>query len=347
MYNLNRFFLWFVLLCLPNATLNNAIYRTTEEYRECLDLLWSLCDSLSVDLNGDLGNSLGEKGTKEPNERGRLLLNFADYFNVCPVNLLLLCEGPLVTYNSFCRKYCSTIDYIFLPNCLQDKIIFARTFDFDVDNTSDHQPIIMKLNYHSNGVQLSADRDSVSNLEQKINWSKFNHAFIQANYVAPLLSEIALIDPVDLNHTDKLSEFITTIILKSSLSLVTPGTTGIKKRKHGIYAKLPVNVKESRSLCTSAFESWKQVDFVRGCTEHVLYVTKRKDYRSTLRAFLSQLECDRVKKLCSAVEFDEKSFWKLMKSQRSLTQMSAFLVNGKMITDKYDYSICGLTILRN
>ena len=30
------------------------------------------------------------------------------------------------------------------------------------------------------------------------------------------------------NHTDELSEFITTIILKSPLSLVTPGTTGIK-----------------------------------------------------------------------------------------------------------------------
>ena len=149
-----------------------------------------------------------------------------------------------------------------------------------------------------------------------------------------------MIDPVDLNHTEKLSEFITAIILKSSLSLVTPGTTGIKKRKHGIHAKLPVNVKESRSLCTSAFESWKQADFVEGCTEHDLYVTKRKDYRSTLRAFLSQLECDRVKKLCSVAEFDEKSFWKLIKSQRSSIQMSAFLVNGKLITDKYD--ICDM-----
>ena len=204
--------------------------HTTEEYRECFDLLWSLCDSLSVDgypivlgdPNGDLGNSLGEKGTQEPNERGRLLLNFADYFSVCPVNLLSLCEGPLVTYNSFCGKYRSTIDYIFLPNCLQDKIIFAKTFDFDVDNTSDHQPIIIKLNYHSNGVQLSADPDPVSNLKQKINWSKFNQAFIQANYVAPLLSEIAFMDPVDLNYADKLSEFITTIILKSSLSLFYP-----------------------------------------------------------------------------------------------------------------------------
>ena len=149
-----------------------------------------------------------------------------------------------------------SIDYIFLPNCLDDKIIFAGTFDFEVDNTSDHPPVIMTLNYHSNGVQLSADPDFVSNLKQKINWSKFNQAFIQANYVAPLLSEIALIDPVDLNHTDKLLEFTTTIILKSSLSLATyPGAAGNKKRKHGIYAKLPVNVKESRSLCTSAFES--------------------------------------------------------------------------------------------
>ena len=36
------------------------------------------------------------------------------------------------------------------------------------------------------------------------------------------------------------------------------------------------------------------------------------------------------------MEYDEKSFWKLIKSQRSSTQMSAFLVNGKLITDKYD-----------
>ena len=235
--------------------------HTTEEYRECFDLLWSLCDSLSVDgypivlgdLNGDLGNSLGEKGTKKPNERSRLLLNFSDYFNVCPVNLLSPCEGPLARYNSFCGKYRSTVDYIFLSNCLQDKIIFARTFDFDVYNTSDHQPIIMKLNYHSNGVQLSADPDSVSNLKQKINWSKFNQHFYRLNMSPPSSVCNCLDRSCRSKSHDKLSEFITTIILKSSLSLVTPGTTGIKKRKHVICAKLPVNVKESRSLCTSAF----------------------------------------------------------------------------------------------
>ena len=50
--------------------------------------------------------------------------------------------------------------------------------------------------------------------------------------------------------------------------------------------------------------------------------------------FLSKLESDKVKKLCNASENNERLFWSLIKGQRSLSQMSAFLVNGKLITDK-------------
>ena len=65
-----------------------------DKYREYLDFLWALYDSLSADsfvlimgdINGDLGNSLGDKGLKEPNERGKLLLDFKNYFNLCPIN---------------------------------------------------------------------------------------------------------------------------------------------------------------------------------------------------------------------------------------------------------------------
>ena len=47
-----------------------------DEYREYLDFLWALYDSLSADkfvlvmgdLNGDLRNSLDDKGLKEPKE---------------------------------------------------------------------------------------------------------------------------------------------------------------------------------------------------------------------------------------------------------------------------------------
>ena len=52
-----------------------------------------------------------------------------------------------------------------------------------------------------------------------------------------------------------------------------------------------------------------------------------------MRSFLNQLESDRVTKLCSAADSDEKLFWKLLKRQKSSSQMSAFLVNGSLITD--------------
>ena len=52
-----------------------------------------------------------------------------------------------------------------------------------------------------------------------------------------------------------------------------------------------------------------------------------------MRSFLNQLESDRVTKLCSAADSDEKIFWKLLKGQKSSSQMSAFLVNGSLITD--------------
>ena len=52
-----------------------------------------------------------------------------------------------------------------------------------------------------------------------------------------------------------------------------------------------------------------------------------------MRSFLNQLESDRVTKLCSAADSDERLFWKLLEGQKSSSQMSAFLVNGSLVTD--------------
>ena len=90
------------------------------EFLEYFDQLWALYDSFSVegyvivmgDCNGDLGNSLGDTSTREPNQRGCKLLEFADYFNLCPVNLLGSCGCPTDTFVSHCGRYRSTFDYI-------------------------------------------------------------------------------------------------------------------------------------------------------------------------------------------------------------------------------------------
>ena len=94
-----------------------AASHPIEEFNEYLDYLWALYDSLSKtgfvivmgDFNGNLGNSLGERGHYAPNDRGVKLLDFANYFNLCPTNLLSTCRGPLETFVSHCRQFKSTI----------------------------------------------------------------------------------------------------------------------------------------------------------------------------------------------------------------------------------------------
>ena len=67
---------------------------------------------------------------------------------------------------------------------------------------------------------------------------------------------------------------------------------------------------------------------------HNVYCSKPKDCRSRLRCFLNQAETDKIKILCNAASTDEKLFWKLLKVQRSSSQMSSFLAGEKFITDK-------------
>ena len=98
------------------------------------------------DFNGDLGNSLGEKSAREPNQRGLNLLELADNFNLRPINLLGLCDGPTDTFIYHCGRYRSTLDYIFVPSCLFKEIYFAKTFDLSVENKFYHFPIMIKLN---------------------------------------------------------------------------------------------------------------------------------------------------------------------------------------------------------
>ena len=107
---------FFVLsIYLPSAN------HLAEEFQEYFDYLWALYKSLSVqrytilmgDFNCNLGNSMGDRAIYEPDQRGLKLAEFANYFNLCPVNLLKQCSGPVYTYHSYCGQYRSTIDYIF------------------------------------------------------------------------------------------------------------------------------------------------------------------------------------------------------------------------------------------
>ena len=325
--------LFILAVYLPSAN------HVLDKFKECFDYLWALYDSLSADgfvillgdFNGDLGNSLGDKGKKGPNDRGLLLLNFANFFNICPINLLRRCKGPLESYNSHCGRYHSTLDYILLLNCLLNNIESAETFELDVDNTSDHLPILVNLRIPER-IPIVLNSDSQSDfgpgVKQKVHWSNFSHETVTEKYVTPLVADLADLDLNQWNETETVFNTIIKLLLKHSYPLFSPGSNRNRKRKHGVYVRLPDDVKAARSQCKTAFDCWKQDQFADNSIVHDNYRSKRKDYHLALRKCLNQLEIDRVRKLCFAAKTDEKMFWRLLRAQRSSSQMSASLSMG-------------------
>ena len=98
--------------------------------------------------------------------------------------------------------------------------------------------------------------------------------------------------------------------------------------------KLPEDVKKGRSRGNVAFSSWKLLNYPLEGDIHETYRASREEYGQKLRIFLNQCEADKITKLCNAAESNEKLIWKLIKSERSSSQMSAFVVNGELLTDK-------------
>ena len=67
---------------------------------------------------------------------------------------------------------------------------------------------------------------------------------------------------------------------------------------------------------------------------NVMYILQCSVYRNELRKFLHDTEMENIKKLHFAADSNEKEFWKLVKGQRSSSQMNAFQIDGAMCNDK-------------
>ena len=65
-----------------------------------------------------------------------------------------------------------------------------------------------------------------------------------------------------------------------------------------------------------------------------MYLSQRSVYRGELRKFFPDIEMENIKKLHFAADSKEKVFWKLVKSQCSFSQMSAFQIDGAVCSDK-------------
>ena len=119
-------------------------------------------------------------------------------------------------------------------------------------------------------------------------------------------------------------------VINKSICLCAP-----KRKRIGInqkrYVSIPDVIKDARFQGKLAFNEWKLKGYPTNGTVHDSYCAKRKVYRPLIRGFLNQLDNEKITTLCNAADSDEKLFWKLLKGQRSYSQMSAFLLNSNLI----------------
>ena len=128
----------------------------------------------------------------------------------------------------------------------------VKTFDLEIDNTSDHVPIQLNVSYSS---RLLNEQDNQSidshGFKKKVHWSRFSQEEINEKFVAPLLTSLASVDHGDLNDVSRYTDKITKLIVDCSLPLVTPR---VNRRCHGKRAK-NVKLPDARFCSKNAFDS--------------------------------------------------------------------------------------------
>ena len=100
-----------MILCFTSSVYLPSSNSTIDEYKEYLDFLWALCDSLSDkrhvpllgDFNGDLGDSLGDKGKYPPNRRGSKLQSVS--WSLAEFRHNKIVQSPHKNYFKVCRQH--------------------------------------------------------------------------------------------------------------------------------------------------------------------------------------------------------------------------------------------------
>ena len=117
-------------------------------------------------------------------------------------------------------------------------IISCKTFDIQIENTSDLLPIKLELNYCTSTPDIIAN-DFVSDLASnpKIDWSTLSQEEISEKYITPLVNQLENINIAEYLDSNDSAEKITNLLLQNSVSLAKMNCETNKKNKS--FVRLP------------------------------------------------------------------------------------------------------------
>ncbi|XP_069134377.1 uncharacterized protein [Argopecten irradians] len=272
------------------------------------------------DFNAHLSKRCGIKNHNEANERGLVIEKFIQDHNLISVNSQSWSRGPNYTYISGDGSHTSMIDHILIENSKVDLIDFCCINDDHSLNISDHRPI--QLNFRT-----ICHKRETQPLSTAINWKKVTSEHI-SNYHKQL---DMLLDQI--NKPTDISQ------LADIMNIAAKSSFPVKRYRHYLkpYWKYN-NVKSLHTNMRHLRSVWIDEGRPRGHAHKTYseYKGTKKLFRNELNLAREQYEREQFEKLESLAELDIGTFYKAIRTKRSINKHSSsyeLLVDGQIIRD--------------
>ena len=290
------------------------------DLRTCLDELSGLIENIELgahiivcgDFNGDMGSDGGFRNKRQCTREGVLVRDFMVKHNLFAANLRGDAKGPINTF--FGPNGASCIDYALVSNDLADNVLECITFDQEVLNTSDHNPLHIKIH-------LGEVEKNTIVMEKKggLRWNKLTPEKLLNDYTIPVGEGIdTIIDSLNSSQTtpgiiDKAFSDVTNILRKAERA--------IPRARHSYHIK-PYWCAELDTLKKEKvrrFRDWCDAGRPRDPDNPLRKANceAKKCFRKRIKSIAKAYE---DKKICDATlkaEVDRNSFWRMLKKARN------------------------------
>ena len=128
-----------------------------------------------------------------------------------------------------------------------------KTFDMQTENTPDHLPITLEINYPTSSLDIILMILRLTwHTVLKIDWSKFSQEEISEKYITPLVNQSENINIAEYLDSSDSAETTTNLLLQNSVSLAKMDCKTNKRNKS--FVRLPEEVKVAWYLGKVAFD---------------------------------------------------------------------------------------------
>ncbi|CAB4017039.1 Hypothetical predicted protein [Paramuricea clavata] len=287
------------------------------DFIDTLTCLNAVCTQLSyreeqIIIAGDFNVHVSDprSGQRENNRRKLLLEMFAE-FDMFPVNVDMLCMGPLFTYYSSCGN--SVVDYIFASRNIERIVKCVKVGDEHLcNNLSYHLPLIASIEI-SAGINCHESSNNLENEYERIAWRKCASEQV-LEYQRRLYDTIITMDDTLYISNDVENYYRLVCRSVKSSDKCLPRA----KYKKSIKPYWNNELKRLKTACMELHKKWTSEGRPRGeqYESFRLYKDAKRLFRKEQRKMVRKTEENDFKELNEASEIDHIKFWKYVNRRR-------------------------------